>query len=272
MTDIVYILGNGAAEINDRPLRWSLRSLEKFASNVGRVVVAGRIPRWLSDEVVKVPTPETTARGANDGKAWNIMYGLKAAVEGTGLDRPFLFSSDDHYLAAPADLDQWPRYVRVSWSGLLLPTEALCRRKLKKAPDLYIRCLAETRSLMERHNLVPRNCSIHLDTWIDPVDLAEAVRVAESEGDKATIGYETHCLVAGLHERRVLAGGGRVMFTPYLHDAKAKSADDCQAKVDDGRPAFSTTPDAELDCEVAAWMEAFYDKPSRWETDREAWE
>ena len=79
MTDIVYILGDGAAAIDDRPLRWSLRSLEKFATNVGRVVVCGRIPEWLSDEVVKVPSAETVRKR---GKGWNILYGYRDAVEG----------------------------------------------------------------------------------------------------------------------------------------------------------------------------------------------
>lgn len=71
MTDILYILGHGADKIDNVPLRWSLRSLAKHATNVGRVIVAGNIPAWLSDEVVKVPIDEDEL---SRGKSWRMLW------------------------------------------------------------------------------------------------------------------------------------------------------------------------------------------------------
>lgn len=65
MVDIVYAVGKGSKDIDDKPLRWSLRSVEKFAKNVGRVIVAGYPPDWLSDEAIKVPFEQTHRKHVN---------------------------------------------------------------------------------------------------------------------------------------------------------------------------------------------------------------
>ena len=80
MADVVYILGGGAKAIDDRPLRWSLRSLAKYAANVDRVIVVGQIPKWLSAKALVVPTRVTTLPGGDAVKSWNIMYGYAMAV------------------------------------------------------------------------------------------------------------------------------------------------------------------------------------------------
>lgn len=104
MVDIVYVVGIGSKNSNDKPLRWSLRSVEQFAKNVGRVVVAGYPPSWLSDEVVKVPFEQTHR------KHINMLLSIDAAAKQAGLQQPFLFSADDHYFCREADLDKWPNY------------------------------------------------------------------------------------------------------------------------------------------------------------------
>lgn len=65
MVDIVYVVGKGAKDNDDRPLRWSLRSVQMFAKNVGRVIVAGYPPNWLSDEAIKVPFVQKYAKHIN---------------------------------------------------------------------------------------------------------------------------------------------------------------------------------------------------------------
>ena len=65
MVDIVYVVGKGAKDNDDRPLRWSLRSVQMFAKNVGKVIVAGYPPDWLSDEAIKVPFEQTHRKHVN---------------------------------------------------------------------------------------------------------------------------------------------------------------------------------------------------------------
>jgi len=262
MTDIVYILGDGAAAIDDRPLRWSLRSLEKFATNVGRVVVCGRIPEWLSDEVVKVPSAETARKR---GKGWNILYGYRDAVEGAGLADPFLYSSDDHYLSRPADLDKWPRFVNAGRMGgtLLKYGEYAARRG--RMPDLYQLSLVKTGDLLRENGLPARDVAIHLNTWTDPQDVAPAIALAESAKGRTRFGFEATCVLNALYERRMAQAGETPVYASYWWDAKASSAKDCADKVAKGLPGFSTTPAAERDARVVAWMDAFYNVPSKWE-------
>ena len=116
--DVIYVMGSGSAASGDMPLKWSLRSLEKFASGIDRVVVCGHCPSWLSDKAVKIPIDPKTEHG---GKSWNILYAYRTAITGAGIDKPFLYSSDDHYLCRPVDLRKWPRYFnKGKWDGQLM--------------------------------------------------------------------------------------------------------------------------------------------------------
>lgn len=249
MADVVYILGGGAKAIDDRPLRWSLRSLAKYATNVGRVIVVGQIPKWLSDKALVVPTRVTTLPGDDAVKSWNIMYGYAMAVLRLGLDRPFLYSSDDHYFSAPADLDCWPRFFH----GDLLAC----------APqnDWWHRCLADTGRLLAGHGLGTRRVCLHLNTWTDPRDVVSALAFAERYAQRLPYGVEGTCVYNAFYERR--AGDGD--FVDYPYDRKCYTAADCQAKVDKARPQFSTSPLAERDPGVVRWMDRHFPDPSPWE-------
>ena len=269
MTDVVYILGDGAAELDDRPLRWSLRSLAKYATNVGRVVVCGRIPAWLSDEVTKVPTDVTTAR--LKGKGWNILYGHKAAIEGAGLTDPYLFSADDHYLTRAADLDQWPRYFNANaWDGELL-TYGQFTRRFKRMCSQYELCLVKTGDVLRENGMSTRRAQTHLNSWCDPEDVMEAVALAEANAHRTVFGFETLCLVNGCFEERMAELGETPQYTPYAKDGKARNAADCEAKANDADvPGFTTTPAAERDIEVVEWMEAAFPTPCKWEKEVQA--
>ncbi len=269
MTDVVYILGDGAADIGDRPLRWSLRSLAKYASNVGRVIVCGRIPDWLSDEAVKVPSDVTTARP--DGKGWNILYGHKAAIEGAELTSPYLFSADDHYLTRPADLDLWPRYYNANaWGGEIL-TYGQFARKFGRLCSQYELCLVKTGDVLREHGMSARRAQTHLNSWCDPQDVMQAVALAEANARRTVFGFETLCLVNGFYEKRMADAGTATEFTPWTKDGKARNAADCEAKAADATvPGFSTTPAAEKDIEVAEWMEAAFPTPCKWEKEVQA--
>ena len=53
-TDVVYVVGKPDKCKDNYMLRASLRSIAKYGKNIGRVIVAGYPPDWLSDAVVKV--------------------------------------------------------------------------------------------------------------------------------------------------------------------------------------------------------------------------
>ena len=52
--DIVYVIGGGKSSHGDIEMRMSLRSICKHGIGIGKVIVAGTPPDWLSKEVVQV--------------------------------------------------------------------------------------------------------------------------------------------------------------------------------------------------------------------------
>lgn len=113
--DILYLVGNSS--VNDfADLRFSLRSIEKYGKNVGRVFVCGFCPDFLSDEVIKLPVEILPTTDIGE-KARNIYKQIIYAVEhsdiGVNDNGNFLISMDDHYIFKPVDYSSsYPRYVK----------------------------------------------------------------------------------------------------------------------------------------------------------------
>lgn len=108
--DVVYPLSNGTKWSNNE-IRYSLRSLDKYASNLGRVfIVTEKLPPWMKG-VVHVPCSDI--RGRN--KDANIIDKIRAAIK-AGVSERFIFASDDQYLIAPTDLASLP-VSYANWKG-----------------------------------------------------------------------------------------------------------------------------------------------------------
>lgn len=112
--DVMYIVGDGSKHDNFE-LRHSLRSLERYGRNVGRVIVSGVPPAFLSDRVERVDVaPYDGLPGRNRKIILNVVKGVKRS----GLRGDFVLGIDDVFLVAPLDLDDMPTYI----SAQHLPT------------------------------------------------------------------------------------------------------------------------------------------------------
>ena len=89
-------------------LRFSLRSIEKFAAGCEQVIVVGCPPSWLTTEVVSLPIPPDPRRY----KQQNILDAVLAAIDAGLVKGEFLYSSDDHFLVSPVDFDRFPYYYK----------------------------------------------------------------------------------------------------------------------------------------------------------------
>lgn len=106
-TDVLYVLGTGSSW-NNNEIRFSLRSIEKYGLNVGKIFIAGELPDFLSDQVIHIPCPDIYIPSVNaDG---NIAHKVITACADSRLSENFLFINDDHILLKTIDLKQFPAF------------------------------------------------------------------------------------------------------------------------------------------------------------------
>lgn len=150
--DILYILGDGSSK-NNLELRMSLRSIAKYGTNIGKVIVAGSIPVWLTDYVVKVPVKDRYSY-----KHQNILQCIETVIDLGIVKGDFLYSSDDHFYVKSVDFDNYPFYYKCE-----------LRRSVNKTDPFYQyhKSLYDTRILCEKHGLPTDNYSQHCNTHMN---------------------------------------------------------------------------------------------------------
>jgi hypothetical protein len=102
--DVLYVIGRGS-KWDNQELRYSLRSLEKYACGVGNVFVVGHVPVFLSD---KVTTLQREDFGKN--KEHNIAEQIEFAAANLSLSERFLWVNDDCFFTQETDITGYPYY------------------------------------------------------------------------------------------------------------------------------------------------------------------
>ncbi|MBO7733082.1 MAG: hypothetical protein J6S67_11030 [Methanobrevibacter sp.] len=101
--DILYILGYGST-MYDWEIRLSLRTLDKYATNVDRVFIVGKLPAFVKD-VIHIPCGDPYQPSNNH------FLKVFAAIDGN-ISENFLLMNDDFYMMRPFDVEKYPYYVR----------------------------------------------------------------------------------------------------------------------------------------------------------------
>lgn len=117
MIDIVIPLGKGSQWENNE-LRYSLRSLEKFGRNVGKVFVVGEMPKFIKASAringwsgqVFENTVTYIPHVDKYGHERNIMEKVLAACKDERVSDNFLFWNDDFFLTDFIDCENYPNY------------------------------------------------------------------------------------------------------------------------------------------------------------------
>jgi hypothetical protein len=104
--DVVIPLGSGS-RFKDLELRYCLRSLERYARGVRRVVIVGQQPKWLSDQATHVFCPYFD--GAKDARIAHKMLWTFEQVDTT---REILFANDDYVFLKEFDVREVPPYQK----------------------------------------------------------------------------------------------------------------------------------------------------------------
>ena len=241
MIDVLYTLGPNSGHDNQE-LRWSLRGLEKFGRNVGRVIVAGFPPDWLSDEVVKFPVAIPPGK-EKDAIIWN---NVMSAIDTGVVSGRFLLSSDDHFLAAPFDFDQTPLWRRTKNGA---PAEIPDR-----GGTAYWRVMAQTRDVLLANGYGIAKTNPHRNTVIDCRCVDEAKRLL-STAKNQSVGLEINCVMGNLRHK---------MFDePFVQIKDWKVRQLSRSAIESG--FFSIRDDAFSDPAFTTFMNASFGVPSKYE-------
>ena len=147
--DILYIVGKDCSICDNIELRMSLRSIEQYGKNVGRVYVAGYCPDWLSNKVIKIPFEQPYTKIPNmTEKHINMVSTLLYAVHNSDIGDEFLLSMDDHFYINDVDFDNYPFYAKIHNGGFELP----CKND-GDGKNPYNIWLSQTRLLCDEENI-----------------------------------------------------------------------------------------------------------------------
>jgi hypothetical protein len=147
--DVLLPIGPGS-RYGDFELRAALRSIEKHARGLRRVVIVGRIPGWLreTDRVRIVPREEFRAN-----KASRISLKVLWALEHLDLTKRIAFWNDDYLMLRPFDLRGIPSYFR--------------GRLWRNGTDQWSRLLDHTGVVLRQAGLPVRHFDIHIPILLD---------------------------------------------------------------------------------------------------------
>ena len=167
--DIVYIIGKGISKCDYFDLRCSLRSLQQYGKNYGKVIVAGYCPEWLSENVIKVPFTQPYENTSNMAeKHINIQETLRYVVEHIELTDEFVVSMSDHFLTRPVDFSTYPFCCRLGSHGTVIPEEddAECSKE-------YNRFMRGTKKYLESTGLGILYTVAHRDMLVSVKSIKE---------------------------------------------------------------------------------------------------
>lgn len=246
--NILYVVGNGS-EWDNNELRYSLRSLEKYGHNVGRVFIVGSCPEFINKEVVTfIPCSDPYTRPRMPHK--NILHKVLYAIKHSDIGRHFLISSDDHYYVQQTDFDNLPVYFKKEDIPTIIPPGQL--------GNPYPKSLKLTRELLRNYNLTTYQTNPHCNTHFD-VDLYEENKCLFDDCFRIKWGGELNCVMGNLLYR---SGATPVRFD----DAKLKrslSESDIAARAMQTN-CLSSVPDMK-GSNMAAYLQKKFENKSQYE-------
>lgn len=222
--DILYVIGTGSMWDNNE-LKYSLRSIERYGKNVGRIFIAGNKPDFLNNNVIHIPCEDI-----GEAKHTRILNKVITAMNSGLLPDHFLISSDDHFYIKETDFNELPVYYK---------------NDVIKGSDKnkYRKSLAETKQFLEENNLTTFQTNPHCNTHWD-VNIYNKYKELFEKGKTLEHGAEMNCLMGNLLIKEGF---------PYqkYHDVKVKSRSQLDIKLQNSE-CFSI-----YDCAIPLGIEKY---------------
>lgn len=145
--DIVYIYSHQASKWRGQELKYSLRSLERYGRNYGKVYIVGDKPPYLNDKIIHIKKEDKAAN-----KERRIYEKLLCACQTEEISNPFLLFNDDYFLTRSIDL---------SLIGYFYFDRLENKVKSRKLNDIYRNALKNTAQALTERGLPTKHFDIH---------------------------------------------------------------------------------------------------------------
>lgn len=246
MTDIVYLLGGGSLWKNNE-MRYSLRSVEKHLSDVGKIFSIGHCPDFVKN-IIHISIADKV--NPNLTKAENINNKIMAAIGDERVSDPFLVFSDDYFLNKSYSADSYPYFHR----GPLLEGA----NKLSMT-DLYKRVYGNTMGVLIKNNLPQKHFNVHAPIIYDKANAKQAFALADWNTQLGFMSKSLYCNFMKIEGE-------------FQNDCKISTnmGIDEMRKLVDGKPFFSISDRAlfrgrMLYSPLVKLLNELYPNKSRWE-------
>ena len=145
--DIVYIYNKSCSMWMGREIIYSIRSLEKYGVNYGKVIIVGDKPELFNDKIINIPKIDQ-----GPFKEKKILDKLLTACRSEIVSNPFVFFNDDFFLVKKIDFAKLRYYYFDNLRNKIL---------FRKVNDTYMRALKNTRDALFNKSLPEKYFDIH---------------------------------------------------------------------------------------------------------------
>lgn len=239
--DILYVVGTGSTWKNNE-LRYSLRSIDRYGKNVGRIFIATeQLPKFINPDAVT----HIFIRDLGTIKHLNIMDKIENVMRCSDIADDFLLSSDDHFYIKETDFDNYPLYYK---------GEIQERRDAVE----YWKSLRDTKTFLQSKGLTTYSTNPHCNTHFNrPLYMANIELM--NEGKKMMYGAEVNCLMGNL----LIKEGVKPEEYSDIKIKSFESREDLLKQLGDTH-CFSIY-DSALSCGMKDYLREKFPNKSRWE-------
>ncbi len=130
--DLVYILGTGS-RWHDNEIRYSIRSVEKYLPEHGKIFVVGEYPEWMSGAI------HIEAKDSETNKLLNARNKYIAAASDPRVSKDFVLMNDDFFMTD--EITEWKTYSRGKLKDMI--------KKHPTQNGYYFRSLQDTQKRLD---------------------------------------------------------------------------------------------------------------------------
>lgn len=236
--DVLYIVGTGS-KFGNEELKYSLRSLETYAKDFGRVFITGFCPPFIDKNKVIYTKEDDIGR-----PTINHWWKVRQTIQKTEISNTFVLMYDDIFFVKPIELSNYPFYQR----GLLYNNNS--------GGNLYRESVIKASQFLVAEGCTQYNCELHIPCIYDRIKFMELDPIYEKL-KKDPIGMVVRSVYANYCSQEDIPEEPR-------KDIKLRLSTDVVEEMVGDADCFSVS-DWVYQCDTQRWLKEHFPNKSRWE-------